>query len=80
MATHQKARTAQKSLDLEFSLADGSIFRGKIFVPVQTRLSDVLNDHRQFLPVESEDGVLLALAKCSIKYVTLLDPKSPAMV
>ena len=68
MATHHKARTAQKSLDLEFALADGSSLRGKIFVPIQTRLSDVLNDQRQFLPVESAEGVLLALAKSSIKH------------
>src|SRR5262245_18554627 len=52
MARHHKVRTAQKSVDLEFSLADGAIFHGKIFVPIQTRLSDVLNDRRQFLPVK----------------------------
>ena len=56
------------------ALADGSSLRGKIFVPIRTRLSDVLNDPRQFLPVESSDRVLLALAKSSIKHVTLLAP------
>ena len=80
MTTHSKTRTAQKSLDLEFALADGSSLRGKIFVPVQTRLSDVLNDSRQFLPVESSDGVLLALAKSSIKHVTLLAPHKASAV
>jgi hypothetical protein len=80
MANSSKARTAQKSLDLEFSLADGSILRGKIFVPIQTRLSDVLNDPRQFLPVESSDGALLALAKSSIKHVTLLAPQKASAV
>ena len=69
---HSKARTSKKTLDLEFSLADGSILRGKMFVPTQARLTDVLNDQRQFLPVEKADGVLLALAKSSIKHVTIL--------
>ena len=74
MATHHKTRTAEKSLDLEFALADGSVMRGKMFAPIQTRLSDVLNDARQFLPVETSEGTLLALAKSSIKHVTLLSP------
>jgi hypothetical protein len=67
-----KTRSAKKSLDLEFSLTDGSTLRGKFFVPVQARLTDVLNDQRQFLPIEKADGALLALAKSSIKHVTIL--------
>lgn len=51
---------SNKTLDLEFSLADGSTLRGKLFVPVQGRLTDVLNDERKFLPVEQSDGELLA--------------------
>ena len=66
-----KTRSSKKSLDLEFSLTDGSTLRGKIFVPVQARLTDVLNDQWQFLPIEKADGVLLALAKSSIKHVTI---------
>ena len=67
-----RTRASNKTLDLEFSLADGSTLRGKLFVPIQGRLTDVLNDERKFLPVEQSDGGLLALAKSSIKHVTIV--------
>jgi DnaJ-domain-containing protein 1 len=65
-------RTVQKTAILvEISLADGSVVLGKIFVPHQGRLTDVLNDDRNFLPVESADGTTFALAKTAIKQVSL---------
>jgi len=71
MINNGKGRTVQKTGFLRFELADGSTLRGKIFLPVQGRLSDVLNDARLFLPVENEDGELLAVAKSSIKHVSI---------
>ncbi len=56
---------------VEVSLTDGSIFHGNIFVHRQARLTDVLNDDRQFLPVQTTDGRYLAIAKSFIKQVTL---------
>jgi DnaJ-domain-containing protein 1 len=65
-------RTVQKTAILvEISLADGSVILGKIFVPNQGRLTDVLNDDRNFLPVESSDGTTIAIAKTAIKQVSL---------
>lgn len=66
------SRTLQKTAVLvEISLADGSVLVGKVFVSLQGRLTDVLNDDRAFLPVEKTDGTSLALAKTAIKQVTL---------
>jgi DnaJ-domain-containing protein 1 len=65
-------RIVQKTAILvEISLADGSVVLGKIFVPHQGRLTDVLNDDRNFLPVEGADGTTFALAKTAIKQVSL---------
>lgn len=67
----QSSRVVQRSaIPVEILLTDGSLLRAKIFVPVQGRLSDVLNDERPFLPLETE-GQFLALAKASIRHVTL---------
>jgi len=45
---------------------DGSDIEGYLFVPVHDRLVDVMNDERQFLPFESEQGEFIVLAKASI--------------
>ena len=75
---NSKGRTVQKTAILEFSLVNGSIFYGRIFLPIQGRLVDVLNDDRQFLPVESVDGAMLALSKASIRHVTLTGTETAA--
>jgi DnaJ-domain-containing protein 1 len=71
-----KGRTVQKTSFLDITLADGSRMQAKVFVPIQGRLIDVLNDERQFLPVETVEGDVVALAKTTIKQVTL--PRSDA--
>ena len=76
---NSNSRTLQKTATLvEISLADGTSILGKLFVSPQARLTDVLNDDRSFLPVETTDGVFLALAKSAIKQVTLPAPQAPA--
>lgn len=60
-----------KQVGVEISLLDGSVLFGRLAVPVQGRLSDVLNDGRDFVPVECADGGFLALAKKAIKQVSL---------
>jgi len=66
------SRMIQKTaVRVEIALADGSLVRGKLFVMLQSRLTDVLNDDRAFLPVEAEDGSFVAVAKSAIKHVTL---------
>jgi len=68
----QNARTAATKASLvEIVLTDGNSLLGKIHVPVQGRISDTLNDERAFIPVEMADGSHVAIAKQSIKKVTL---------
>jgi len=71
-----KGRAVEKTAFLEFSLADGTAFQGRIFIPIQGRLTDVLNDERKFLPVETADGRLLALSKSWIKHISTPDPEA----
>jgi DnaJ-domain-containing protein 1 len=56
---------------VEIALFDGTIVAGKICVPAQGRVSDVLNDARDFIPVECPGGAFVALAKKAIKQVSL---------
>jgi hypothetical protein len=60
-----------KSILVEIALLDGSTLTGKLCVPIQGRLTDLLNDDREFVPVESGNGSFVALAKRAIKQVTL---------
>jgi DnaJ-domain-containing protein 1 len=60
-----------KSIPVEISLRDGSSLSGKVWVPIQGRLTDMLNDPREFIPIESRDGAFIALAKSAIKQIAL---------
>ena len=60
-----------KSVLVEIALLDGSSLTGRLCVPIQGRLTDLLNDDREFVPVENRDGSFVALAKKAIKQVTL---------
>ena len=76
---NSNSRTLQKNATLvEISLADGTMLLGKLFVSPQARLTDLLNDDRPFLPIESTDGIFVALAKTHIKKVTLPVAQTPA--
>lgn len=68
--------TRMQRLTVEISLSNGSHLAGKIYVPLKTRLTDVLNDGRGFLPVECTDGSFMALSKQSIERVTLPSAES----
>lgn len=66
-----KERAVQKSTLVNVLLTDGSTVRAKFFVAIQGRLSDLLNDDRKFLPVETSDGEIVAVAKSSIVRVSM---------
>lgn len=66
------SRKLQKTPVLvELQIVDGSKIHGKLFATPQERLIDVLNDNRTFLPVETMDGTILALAKTAIQQVVM---------
>jgi DnaJ-domain-containing protein 1 len=52
-------------------LTDGATLEGQMFLNDHSRMSDVLNDDRKFLPLRTMDGSMIAVAKPSIKQVTL---------
>jgi hypothetical protein len=67
--THGGSRVVQRNaVPVEITLTDGGFLQAKMFLPMQGRISDVLNDERPFLPLES-NGEHLALAKASIRQV-----------
>lgn len=68
----QDQRKIPKSAVLaEILLDDGSTISGSLFQSNQGRLTDVLNDERKFLPVQTADGNFIALAKSAIQKVSL---------
>jgi hypothetical protein len=60
-----------KAVSVEIFLLDGSTLSGKLWVPIQGRLTDTLNDDRDFIPVESRDGAFIALSKSAVKQIML---------
>jgi DnaJ-domain-containing protein 1 len=74
---NNNSRTVQKTATMvEIALVDGEVLQGKLFVSPQGRLTDVLNDDRAFLPLETLDGAFLAIAKATIKRVSLPMPSA----
>jgi DnaJ-class molecular chaperone len=58
-------------VNVEITLTDGSMFHGMIFTTPKGRLIDVLNDERDFIPVGSPEGAVMAIAKTAIKQIAL---------
>ena len=76
MQKNNSRAISTKSFLVEILLLDGSALSGRMWVPVQSRLTDMLNDGRDFLPLESREGALLAVAKSAIKHIVI--PRSEA--
>ncbi len=71
------SRTVHKNaVPVEITLTSGKVLAAKVFLPVQGRISDLLNDDRNFIPVEC-DGECLALAKTSILQVRMPSAQTP---
>ena len=62
---------AKKTVMVAIYLADGSTLMANMFVKQFSRLTDLLNDERAFLPVQTPDGQYIALAKSFIRQVSL---------
>ena len=58
----------KKAVNIVFE--DGSSEQGFLFVPNHDRLIDVMNDDRQFLPFESDNGEFIIISKSSIKGIS----------
>lgn len=57
-------------LEVAIRLDDGEELSGNLFVSPQGRLSDMMNDERQFLPFECSDGTFMMLKKDACRTVT----------
>ncbi len=60
-------------LDVQLDLVDGSKLVGAFFLSAGQRLSDLLNDSRQFVPFDTTGGLIANLSKTSFAKVTQLD-------
>ena len=67
---------AKIKLETVLELQDGSSILGIFFVTPQARLTDLLSDSREFLPIEMTDGTLTVVRKDAIVRATPLQQKS----
>ena len=65
-------KTTKARFEATIELVDGSSVLGVFFVSPQARLSDLLNDQREFLPIEMTDGSITVVRKSSIVRATPL--------
>ncbi len=71
---HDPRKISKSAILAEISLADGSTICGNLFQTNQGRVTDLLNDDRKFLPVQTVEGQFLAIAKSAIQKVSLSTP------
>jgi hypothetical protein len=65
-------KIAKVKIEAAVELEDGTNLLGFLFVKPMQRVSDLLNDHRQFLPLQVTDGPIVHLHKSKIAKVTQL--------
>ena len=66
-------KVRKTKLEVEVELTDGARLLGSLFINQMQRLSDLLNDPREFLPVQTPEGLIVHLRKSTIARVTQLD-------
>ena len=66
-------KVVKSKVDVQVELNTGKQFLGAFFLRRNQRISEVLNDERVFLPVETTDGLIIQLHKGMIAKVTTLD-------
>jgi hypothetical protein len=69
-------KIAKWRVEAAVELEDGTNLLGFLFVKPMQRISDLLNDHRQFLPLQVTDGPIVHLHKSKIAKVTQLTQES----
>ena len=64
---------SKSRIEVELYLNDGSYLFGRMSVLPDERLSDLMNDDREFLPIENSQGTVLIVRKGYISKVVQLD-------
>ena len=67
-------RRKKSQIEVELYLDDGSHYFGKFGIGQSERLSDMMNDDRNFLPFETSEGHVVIIRKTIISKVVQLDP------
>ena len=77
MARHQKPVLIQKKRVLvTLQMSDGNVYKGHLFVDMETRVLDLMNGPATFIPFHSEEGAVHLLNKFEILQVVPRDQKS----
>ncbi len=71
-------KVSKWKIEVRVELDDGARLLGFLFVKPMQRLSDLLNDQRSFLPMQTADGLIVQLAKSTIAKVVQLDQTAEA--
>ena len=66
-------KISKVKLEAEVELSDGTRLLGSLFIHQMQRLSDLLNDPREFLPIQTPEGLIVHLRKSTIAKITELD-------
>ena len=66
-------KISKTKVEVEVEICDGTRLLGSLFIKQMQRISDLLNDTREFLPVQTPDGLIVHLKKSTIAKVTQLD-------
>lgn len=66
-------KRSKKKIEVQLFLDDGSHLLAKLAVGMNERLSDLMNDERTFLPVETSQGHVIMFRKSAILKVVQLD-------
>ena len=60
-------------VEVQVELDDGARLLGCLFIKQMQRISDLLNDTREFLPFQTSEGLIVHLRKARIAKITQLD-------
>ncbi len=66
-------KVSKTKVEVEVEINDGAPLLGSLFIRQMQRISDLLNDTREFLPFRTSEGLLVHLKKATIAKVTQLD-------
>ena len=70
---YESEQVWKTKLEIQVQLGDGARLLGFLFIQQMQRLSDLLNDPREFLPFQSPEGLIIHLRKAAIARITQLD-------
>ena len=66
-------KVSKINVEIEVHLDDGNLFIGMVSVRLGQRVSELMNDERQFLPIQLPKGNVIILRKTAIFKVVPLD-------